>query len=127
VIQLTKRIESLTGELAAARQGMKTEASARASVEGASSDLSKQVKQLQTELADIKRVSANSVAMYEENKTLQAQNEQLKQTASDQDSQIKSLKSNEVQMWLLIGGGLVVLGLTFGIAIKSRPKSKNGW
>jgi SH3 domain protein len=127
VTQLTKRVESLTQELATARQGMKAEASARATVEGASGDLSKQVKQLQTELAEIRRVSANSVAMYEENKTLKEQNEQLTQTATDQMGQIKSLKANEVQVWLLIGGGLVVLGLIFGVAIKSRPKTKNGW
>jgi SH3 domain protein len=127
VIQLTKRIESLTGELATARQGMKSEASARANVEGTAGDLGKQVKQLQAELTEIRRVSANSVAMYEENKALKAQNEQLTQTASDQNGQIKSLKSNELQMWLIIGGGLVVVGLIFGVAIKSRPKTKNGW
>jgi SH3 domain protein len=127
VVQLNKRIESLTGELTTLRQGVKSEQSARSTAEGTSNDLNKQVKQLQTELADIKRVSANAVAMYEENKALKAQTEQLQQTASDQAGQIKSLKSSEVQVWLLIGGGLVVLGLIFGIAIKSRPKTKNGW
>jgi SH3 domain protein len=127
VVQLNKRIEALTAELTALRQGVKAEQSARSSVEGTASDLGKQVKQLQTELADIKRVSANSVAMYEENKALKIQNEQLQLTVSDQAGQIKSLKSSEVQMWLLIGGGLVLLGLIFGVVIKSRPKSKGGW
>jgi SH3 domain protein len=127
VVQLTKRIESLTAELATLRQGVKTEQGARNSAEAASGDLNKKLKQLETELADIKRVSANSVAMYEENKALKIQTEQLQQATSEQAGQIKSLKSSEVQMWLLIGGGLVGLGLTFGIAIKSRPKSRNGW
>jgi SH3 domain protein len=127
VVQLNKRIETLTAELATLRQGVKAEQSARNSAEGASSDLGKQVKQLQTELAEIKRVSANSVAMYEENKSLKAQSEQLQLTASDQAAQISTLKSSGLEVWLLTGGGLVVLGLVFGIAIKSRPKSKNGW
>ncbi len=127
VVQLTKRIESLTAELNNVRQGVKTEQSARSSAEGASSDLGKQVKQLQTELAEIRRVSANAVAMYEENKALKTQTDELQQTANDQSQQIKSLKSNELQMWLLIGGGLVVLGLIFGVMIKSRPKGRSGW
>jgi SH3 domain protein len=127
VVQLSKRIETLTAELATLRQGVKAEQSARNSAEGASSDLGKQVKQLQTELTEIKRVSANSVAMYEENKSLKAQSEQLQLTVSDQAAQISTLKSSGLEVWLLTGGGLVVLGLVFGIAIKSRPKSKNGW
>jgi SH3 domain protein len=127
VTQATKRIESLTTELNNLRQGMKSEQSARSSAEGSVGDLGKQLKQLQTELADIRRVSANSVAMYEENKSLKTQNDQLQQTVSDQTGQIKSLKSNELEIWLLTGGGLVALGLVFGVAIKSRPKSKNGW
>jgi SH3 domain protein len=127
VVQLNKRIESLTAELASLRQGVKSEQGARSSAESTSSELAKQVKQLQTELAEIRRVSANSVAMYEENKSLKEQNDQLQLASGQQASEIKSLKSNEVQMWLLIGGGLVVVGLIFGVVIKSRPKSKGGW
>lgn len=127
VVQLNKRIESLTAELASLRQGVKSEQGARNSAESTSSELGKQVKQLQSELAEIRRVSANSVAMYEENKSLKEQNDQLQLASGQQASEIKSLKSNEVQMWLLIGGGLVVVGLIFGVVIKSRPKSKGGW
>lgn len=127
VVQLNKRIESLTTELATVRQGVKSEQGARNSAESTSGELAKQVKQLQTELAEIRRVSANSVATYEENKSLKEQNDKLQLTSSQQVSEIKSLKSNEVQMWLLIGGGLVVVGFIFGVVIKSRPKSKGGW
>ena len=123
----TKRIETLTAELNSSRQGMRAEQSARNSAEGTSSDLGKQVKQLQTELSEIRRVSANAVAMYEENKSLRAQSEQLQQTVATQSEQIKSLKSSELEIWLLTGGGLVALGLVFGIAIKSRPKTRSGW
>jgi len=123
----TKRIETLTAELGNTRQGMKEEKSARSNAEGTTNDLSKQVKQLQTELSDIRRVSANAVAMYEENKSLKAQTEQLQQTVTSQTEQIKSLNSSELEIWLLTGGGLVALGLVCGIVIKSRPKSRGGW
>jgi len=123
----TKRIETLTAELSNARQSVKAEQSARGNAEGTSGDLGKQVKQLQTELSEIRRVSANAVATYEENKSLKSQTDQLRETVSRQTQQIKSLKSGELELWLLTGGGLVVLGLVFGIAIKSRPKGRNGW
>lgn len=122
-----KRVESLTAQLTELRQSMKSEQSARGSAEGTVDELNKQVKALQTELAEIKRVSANAVAAYEENKSLKAQVEQLQTTVNDQAAQIQSLKSNDLQTWFLFGGGLVVTGLLLGVAIKSRPKSRNGW
>jgi len=122
-----KRIESLTAQLTELRQTMKTEQSARGDAEGTANQLDRQVKQLQTELAEIKRVSTNAVAMYEENKALKAQAEELQGNVNDQSAQIKSLKSNELQIWFLSGGGLVLLGLLFGVAIKSRPKKSSGW
>jgi SH3 domain protein len=123
----SKRIEALTTELSNLRQGMKAEQSARSSAEGTSGDLGKQVKQLLGELSEIKRVSANAVAMHEENKSLKGETENLQQTVNDQTQQIKSLKANELEIWLLTGGGLVILGLICGVVIKSRPKTRNGW
>jgi len=122
-----KRIESLTAELNTLRQGVKTEQSARSQAEDAAGGLNKQVAQLQNELAEIRRVSANVVATYEENKALKAETEQLKETTQRQAERIASLESNELQVWLLSGGGLVLLGLILGVIIKSRPKSRNGW
>ena len=72
-------------------------------------------------------VSADTVAQYEENKALKTQNAELQDSVATQAGEIKTLKSNEVRIWLLIGGGLVVVGLLFGVAIKSRPKGRNGW
>jgi SH3 domain protein len=127
LVAATKKIETLTAELNNLRQGMKGEQAARNNAEGTSSDLNKQVKQLQAELAEIKRVSANAVATYEENKMLKGQTTELQQTVTDQGQQIKSLRSSEIEIWLLLGGGLVVVGLIGGVAIKSRPKRSGGW
>lgn len=127
LVAAQKRVESLTAQLTELRQTMKTEQTARGSAEGTASQLDRQVKQLQTELAEIRRVSANAVATYEENKALKAQSEQLQSTLSEQAAQIKSLKSNDLQVWFLSGGALVLLGLVCGVVIKSRPKRSNGW
>jgi SH3 domain protein len=123
----TKRIESLSAELNNLRQGVKEEKSARSSAEGTSSELNKQIKQLQTELAEIRRVSANAVATYEENKLLKEQSDKLQKSLNEQIAETTALKSHELEIWLLTGAGLVVLGLLFGVIIKSRPKSRNGW
>jgi len=123
----TKRIDTLTAELGTLRQGMKAEQSERKSAEGTSTDLSKQVKQLQNELSEIKRVSSNAVATYEENKSLKATSAQLEQTVAEQTRELQSLKSSELLVWLLSGGGLVALGLVFGVLIKARPKRRTGW
>jgi SH3 domain protein len=123
----TKRIESLTAELNNLRQGVKSEQAARSGVESTAYDLGRQLKQAQAELTEIRRVSANAVAVYEENKALKVKTGDLERVTSEQAVQIKSLKSNELQMWMLFGGGLVVAGLILGVIIKSRPKTRNGW
>jgi SH3 domain protein len=123
----TKRVETVNAELSNLRQDVKTEQVARSSAESNSADLSKQLKQLQTELMEIRRVSANAVGTYEENKALKTKTAELERVQSEQAMQIKTLKSNELQMWMLFGGGLVVTGLILGVIIKTRPKSRGGW
>lgn len=123
----SKRIEALTAELATSRQSAQKETSARNSAEGVSNDLNKTVKRLENELAEIRRVSANAVATYEENKQLKEKNMALMTASNDQAQQLQMLKSNSQQTWLLSGGGLVVLGLTIGAFLKSRPKKRTNW
>jgi SH3 domain protein len=122
-----KRIETLTAEMSNLRQGVKAEQTARSGAENETADLSKQVKQLQGELNEIRRVSANSVALYEEHKALKIRADELERSNTEQAVQIKSLRGNDLQVWLLFGGGLVVLGLILGVVIKTRPKTKSGW
>jgi SH3 domain protein len=123
----SKRIETLTAELATLRQGVKAEQNAKSTAEGISSDLSKQLKETQSELNEIRRVSANAVAVYEENKSLKVQTADLERIKNEQAIQIKALKTNEMQMWMAFGGGLVVFGFILGVIVKARPKARNGW
>jgi SH3 domain protein len=122
-----RRVETLTSELANVRQTMKSEQTARGSAQSTVGELEKQVRQLQEQLEEMRRVSATPMAQFEENKALKAQNADLQKTTLDQAQRIKALESNELQGWLLIGGGLVIVGFIFGVIIKSRPKTKSGW
>jgi len=121
-----RRIESLETQLKGLRDTYQETRGARAQSEGRASDLSKQTEKLQAELAEMRRVSATSIANYEENKQLKASNETLQTQVTQLTERVRQLERNVMLRWLLTGGGLVLLGLTIGAWIKSRPK-RSSW
>jgi SH3 domain protein len=121
-----RRVQTLEAELKALRTNFQEVRGARTQVEGRAADLDKQTQKLQTELAEIRRVSANSIAQFEENKKLKTANQQLQAQNSQLTERVRSLELNVQLRWLLFGGGLVVLGLIIGVVIKSRPK-RSSW
>src|SRR5690606_16333556 len=66
----TRRAETLEAELKTLRESLKDARGTRSEIERSNAQLAKQNEQLQTELAEIRRVSATSVVHYEENKQL---------------------------------------------------------
>lgn len=88
--------------------------------------LSRQVKALQTELAEIKRISAGAIAQNETNRELIALNERLRAEVDELVVSISALEDNVEERWLLIGGGLILAGLVLGAAIKARPR-RSAW
>jgi SH3 domain protein len=117
-----RRVESLEQQLKTLRDTYQETRGARTQSEGRVTDLSKQTEKLQAELAEVRRISATSIANYEENKQLKASNEALQKQVTDLTSRVRELDRNVVVKWLLTGGGLVLLGLLLGAWIKSRPK-----
>lgn len=94
--------------------------------DGRANDLAKQTDKLQTELAEIRRISATSIANFEENKQLKASNETLQKQVSQLGDRVRQLERNVMLKSLMGGGGLVLLGLLLGAWIKSRPK-RSSW
>jgi SH3 domain protein len=121
-----RRIESLEQQLKTLRDTYQETRGARTQSEGRVTDLSKQSEKLQAELAEVRRISATSIANYEENKQLKASNESLQKQVTDLTARVRDLDRNVVLKWLLAGGALVVLGLILGAWIKSRPK-RSSW
>ena len=72
------------------------------------------------------RISATSIANYEENKQLKASNEALQSQVTQLTARVRELDRNIMLRWLLAGGALVLLGLILGAWIKSRPK-RSSW
>ena len=118
----TKRIQALEAQLKSTKDSFQETRGGRAEAEKRSSDLDKQTKQLQAELAEVRRVSATSIAQYEENKQLKVENRELHAQVTDLGSKVEQLQRGTQLRWLLGGGALVLLGLAFGAWIKSRPK-----
>jgi len=118
----TKRIQSLEAQLQGVKSDFQETRGARSAAESRNNELDKQTRQLQSELAEIRRVSATSIAQYEENKQLKTQNQELHQQVTQLSSQVDQLERNTQLRWLMGGGALVLLGLSLGAWIKSRPK-----
>jgi SH3 domain protein len=118
----TKRVQTLEAELKSIRDNFQETRSARNDAEKRSSTLDKQTQQLQTELAEIRRVSATSIAHFEENKQLKAQNGEMQGQLTQLTETVRRLERSANLKLLLGGGALVLLGLAFGAWIKSRPK-----
>ena len=118
----TKRVEALEAQLKSIRENYQDVRGARTEIEGRATELSKENQKLQTELAEIRRVSATAITQFEENKRLKADNASLQTQVMQLTDRVQSLERNSILRWMLAGGGLVLLGLILGAVIKSRPK-----
>jgi SH3 domain protein len=117
-----KRVETLEAQLKALKENFQEVRGERSEVEGRASDLTKQTEKLQSELAEIRRVSATSIANYEENKQLKNENQSLSTQVTQLTERVRQLERNVTLKWFLAGGALVLVGLLLGAWIKSRPK-----
>jgi SH3 domain protein len=122
----TRRADSLEQQLKTLRDTYQETRGARTQSEGRVNDLSRQTEKLQAELAEVRRISATSIANFEENKQLKASNQALQTQVTQLTARVRELDRNVMLRWLLSGGGLVLLGLLLGAWIKSRPK-RSSW
>ncbi len=119
IARLEKAVSELRSRLSAMQQD-KTQA------ESSATGLQSQLAGLEKELADIKQVSAGALETAAENNRLTELNGRLREELDDMVSEMDALRDDAQQRWLLIGGGLVLLGLVLGIGIKARPR-RSAW
>lgn len=126
LVAANRRIRDLTETIAGQEQQLANLTSGKSSSDANNTRLNRQVKELQQELAEIKRISAGAMAQNETNRELMALNERLRTEVDELVVTIASLEDNVQERWLLIGGGLVLAGLVLGLAIKARPR-RSAW
>jgi SH3 domain protein len=117
-----KRVETLEAQLKSTRENFQDVRGARTEIESKASALTKENQRLQTELAEIRRVSATAITQFQENKQLKTDNASLQAQVTQLSDEVQSLERNAMLRWFLAGGGLVLVGLMLGAWIKSRPK-----
>lgn len=126
LVAANRRIEQLTqtvNQLRAEVTGLSQEKNQASS---SNSTLAAQVAELEAELAEIKRISAGAIEISEQNLELSELNDRLRAEVDDLVSSVSALEDNAQQRWLLLGGGLVLIGLIIGFAIKARPR-RSAW
>ena len=82
--------------------------------------------ELEQELERVRNTSEEGLGLFESNRDLVQLNTNLRAEVDDLLAQRDSLEQNVERQWMLLGGGLVLVGLLFGVAIKSRPR-RNSW
>ncbi len=85
-----------------------------------------QIADLQSELNEIKQISANAVESHNENLTLKESNARLRDELDDMAEERNRLEANAENQAILYGAGFVLLGLIAGVLIKSRPQ-RSAW
>lgn len=85
-----------------------------AEVKRASNDLSADKSEQAKELEYIKKVSANAINLDKKNQELMEQGEQLKISVDTLRAENERLQSSKDLNYILVGGGLILLGLFLG-------------
>lgn len=88
--------------------------------------LTTQIASLEGELEEIKRISKGAIEEHASNLRLMDLNARVREEFDDLVAERNALQDNLEQRWMLIGGGLVLLGLLLGTVIKARPR-RSGW
>ncbi|MCZ6640405.1 MAG: TIGR04211 family SH3 domain-containing protein [Gammaproteobacteria bacterium] len=88
--------------------------------------LTSQVAGLEAELEDIKQISKGAIEEHASNLRLLDLNARVREELDDLVAERNALQENLQQQWMLVGGGLVLLGLVLGTVIKARPR-RSGW
>ena len=127
----SKRLESMRSELAQIRDdaanGTARIAQLREQLAQATDERNAARNALastEAELSEIKRVSGDTLAIFEANKNLRAQLEILEDEAALLRSDNITLADDRDKMFMLIGAGLVLLGLVLGLILPNLRRRR---
>lgn len=111
--------DKLRSDLANARESGSASANQSAA-------LQVRVNELESELAEIRRISADAIAANDARAKLTELNQRLRNEIEKIQDENVRLHDNTQQRWMLIGAGLLLLGLIIGFMVKARPR-RSGW
>lgn len=121
-----RRIQSLERQLAERGKQVSELTSSGSAANASNEELTSEVNRLTAELADLKRVSADALAIDARNDELNQLNGRLRSEIDELIEENHALGSSVEQRGMWIGAGLVLIGLIGGALLKSRPR-RSGW
>lgn len=98
----------------------------KSSLSGDRSTLTRDKKNLQKELKRIKTISANALQLDSKNTKLTKRNQELEIQLETLTADNTRLKDDKERTFMIIGGGLVILGIILGLAIPAMRGGKKG-
>jgi len=85
-------------------------------------------KQLQNDLARIRKTAANAVAVADENDALKVKTERAEQAFEALRQETRDIRSGAQQRWFMLGGGAILLGILLGLILpRLKFRRKDRW
>ncbi len=122
-----RRLKNLKDEMANARETHGSLQTEHKETVSQNKTLQAQVDTLTKELTELKVVSADPIREHARNVELTEQNALLVNQVEELSSKSRQLEANVQLQWLLYGGGLVLIGLIFGLVLKKRPRQQTSF
>ena len=119
-----KRLQSLKAKIDKEREAHESIQAQYKETNATNKRLNSEVEALSKELAQLKIVSADPIKEHSRNVELTQQNTRLVGQVDELSAKNRQLEENVQLQWLLYGGGLVLIGLIFGLVLKKRPRQQ---
>ncbi|WP_342348954.1 TIGR04211 family SH3 domain-containing protein [uncultured Nitrospira sp.] len=122
-----KRLQSLKAEIDKEREARVSIQAVHKETDANNRTLNSQAQSLAKELAELKRISGDSINEHARNIELVQQNTRLAAQVEEQSNKAMQLEENLQLKWLLYGGALVLIGLVIGVVLKARPRQTTSY
>ncbi len=122
-----KRLQSLKAEIDKEREARASIQAEHKETDANNRALNSQAQSLAKELAELKRISADSINEHARNIELTQQNTRLAGQVEELSAKARQLEENLQLKWLLYGGALVLIGLLIGVILKARPRQTTSY
>ena len=130
LILANRELDKVKAELKTLQQKNSALSSEKSNLSSDRSGLSREKKKLEKELKRIKEVSANAIQLDEKNTRLTKRNQELEIQVEALTADNARMSDNKERTFMIIGGGLIVIGIILGLVIPSMRggrSSGGGW
>jgi len=121
-----RELVKVQAELNTLKKHSKALSQEKSTLSGDRSSLTRDKKNLQKELKRIKDISANALQLDSKNTKLTKRNQELEIQLETLTADNTRLQDNKERTFMIIGGGLIILGLILGLAIPAMRGGRKG-